>query len=159
MRIIFVFLSVCVISNSWADLLSSEDIVEALAPSAKVRGIVVEKDIPRSVDLTIYFDFNSATILSKSEPQLRNLAEGLGSVRLAERKFQVIGHTDSVGSQEYNLRLSEARASSVVNFLVLCCGLRKDRISAIGKGKSQPLDGSNPADAINRRVEIRSLPM
>ncbi len=71
-------------------------------------------------------------------------------------QVQVIGHTDSVGSEANNLRLSQRRAESVRTFLV-SQGLAADQVSAKGLGETQPIASNKTADgrASNRRVELR----
>jgi outer membrane protein OmpA-like peptidoglycan-associated protein len=69
--------------------------------------------------------------------------------------IKVIGHTDSVGSDEYNQALSERRASSVAAYL-LSQGIAPSKLTSEGKGESQPL-ADNETDegrAKNRRVEL-----
>jgi OOP family OmpA-OmpF porin len=68
---------------------------------------------------------------------------------------EIIGHTDSKGSDEYNQKLSERRANSVRDFLVLQ-GIAASRITTIGKGESEPAESNATAKgrAINRRVVI-----
>ena len=68
---------------------------------------------------------------------------------------KIVGHTDSVGSDAFNQKLSEQRAASVVSFL-LGQGVAADKLSSEGRGESEPVD-SNDTDAgraKNRRVEI-----
>jgi outer membrane protein OmpA-like peptidoglycan-associated protein len=65
--------------------------------------------------------------------------------------IEIIGHTDNGGNHDANVRLSWQRADMVKHFL-LSHGISKKRITAIGKGGSQPLiEGNNP---LNRRIEI-----
>jgi OmpA-OmpF porin, OOP family len=67
--------------------------------------------------------------------------------------LELIGHTDSQGSDDYNLELSQKRANSVKNFLIKE-GVAESRITAIGKGESEPIADNNTADGRekNRRV-------
>ena len=70
-------------------------------------------------------------------------------------KIEVEGHTDSIGSDEYNLKLSEERANAVRSYLV-AQGINADNVTARGLGKSSPVaDNANPAGRqANRRVEM-----
>jgi outer membrane protein OmpA-like peptidoglycan-associated protein len=73
---------------------------------------------------------------------------------------EVSGHTDSVGSDAANQTLSVQRANSVGNYLI-CKGLVRERFEIVGFGETQPV-ASNDTDsgrALNRRVEIRVLPL
>ncbi len=71
-------------------------------------------------------------------------------------KLEVQGHTDNVGSDDYNLKLSDARAASVAAWLV-SKGITADRLTAQGYGMRQPIadNGSDEGRAKNRRVELR----
>ena len=73
----------------------------------------------------------------------------------AIRPIVVEGYTDSVGSESANLKLSQDRADAVRNFLV-SKGLPSDKLTAVGRGKSNPVAGNDTADgrANNRRVEL-----
>ena len=74
--------------------------------------------------------------------------------------MEVTGHTDSIGTDAVNQRLSEQRASSVGNYLI-GQGLMRERFEIVGMGKRYPV-ASNDTDsgrALNRRVEIRLLPV
>jgi outer membrane protein OmpA-like peptidoglycan-associated protein len=73
-------------------------------------------------------------------------------------RIEISAHTDDVGSQEYNARLSDKRAASVVTFLTKN-DIFKDRLQAKGYGKLQPLVPNDSAEnrAKNRRVEIRII--
>lgn len=71
------------------------------------------------------------------------------------QSIKVIGHTDSQGTDEYNQKLSERRASSVVAFL-LNQGLTPDKLTSQGKGESEPVADNDTEEgrAQNRRVEL-----
>jgi len=70
-------------------------------------------------------------------------------------RFEVGGHTDSDGSEGFNQRLSEARAQSVVNYLVKA-GVEQDRLNAVGYGETRPVVVNNSKEnkARNRRIEF-----
>jgi outer membrane protein OmpA-like peptidoglycan-associated protein len=89
----------------------------------------------------------------------------LNSVGLVLKKYEktvveVTGHTDSVGSDEYNIGLSQRRANSVASYLI-AQGLLAQRFIVQGMGKSQPIASNNTADGrqANRRVEIKLSPL
>jgi outer membrane protein OmpA-like peptidoglycan-associated protein len=69
-----------------------------------------------------------------------------------EIKLQIVGHTSAEGDAELNQKLSEARAQAAVDFLVGHGGIAVERLEAIGKGSSEPLDESNLE--VNRRTEF-----
>ena len=107
----------------------------------------------RTIVYGIYFDTASATIKPESEPALAEMVKLLnGSPAL---KVYVVGHTDSVGSLESNLRLSSARADSVVK-AIAAKGIAASRLKSAGVGPYSPV-ASNDSDegkAKNRRVEL-----
>ncbi|MFM7487084.1 MAG: OmpA family protein, partial [Cytophagales bacterium] len=73
-------------------------------------------------------------------------------------KIKVIGHTDNVGSDKFNERLSFKRAETVKKFLIIR-GISQNRITVDGKGMSQPIKDNDTEEnrATNRRVEILLL--
>jgi len=107
-----------------------------------------------SVIYGINFDFNSATLRPDSEPLLQQLFEGLKAD--LSTSIVVEGHTSTEGSDAYNLDLSQRRAQAVVDDLVVR-GIDPTRISALGRGESEPLfspDDDEATRSMNRRVEI-----
>src|SRR5690606_19335129 len=98
--------------------------------------------------------FDSAELTSNAREQLVAVANRLTSANLVGAR--VIGHTDSVGSDQYNQGLSERRARSVADLLA-SQGVPADELTAEGRGESQPV-ADNETDAgraQNRRVEIQ----
>lgn len=108
---------------------------------------------PASISMQIQFAFNSDRIEGASATTMSNLAAALASDELKGRSFQIVGHTDGVGSAVYNMRLSQMRAASVKRFLTEH-GVPTARLSATGKGASDLLNKADPAAGENRRVEI-----
>ena len=102
---------------------------------------------------SIQFDFDKATL----RPEDRELLSRIAGVLLTANGFRihVYGHTDDIGSDEYNQALSERRAQAVRGYL-LEAGIDPELITTRGFGKSSPrVPGTNPAArARNRRVEI-----
>jgi outer membrane protein OmpA-like peptidoglycan-associated protein len=99
----------------------------------------------------IYFEFNSFDLTPESKPVLDQLI-----VFLAENQqisIQIQGHTDNIGNDASNLKLSENRAESVYNYLVEQ-GITKDRLTYKGFGKSLPVAGNDTEEgrAKNRRT-------
>ena len=101
----------------------------------------------------VHFDFDKATLKPEAEVVLNEAAALLNK---HERVVvEVAGHTDSMGSEEYNQGLSERRANAVQDYLV-SKGVRASRMTAKGYGESMPV-ASNDTDegrAENRRVEL-----
>jgi outer membrane protein OmpA-like peptidoglycan-associated protein len=110
-----------------------------------------------TVDLVIYFDFNSAEITPKAVPVLVELGKALSSDALAGRRFLVGGHTDAKGGDQYNLKLSERRAAAIRRYLVTNFGVDEKRLLAIGFGKEQLKNATDPTAAENRRVQVVNL--
>jgi OmpA-OmpF porin, OOP family len=100
------------------------------------------------------FDFNGAAIKKESDALLTEVAAVMND-HAEIRRVRVEGHTDGVGSAPYNQRLSQQRAEAVVKWLA-GHGVAKERLSAQGLGKQQPImPNDTPAGrAANRRVEF-----
>ncbi|MCX7930396.1 MAG: OmpA family protein [Chlorobi bacterium] len=106
--------------------------------------------------LLVFFDFDKAELKEESLPELDLAAEFLKQHPAV--RVRIEGHTDDVGSDEYNLQLSKRRADAVKNYLV-SKGVEDKRIMTIGYGKSQPKvkDTTPEARAQNRRVEMKII--
>ena len=104
-------------------------------------------------DKTIHFDFNSYEVLSEDTTSLNEVAKLLA--QFFDARLKLIGHTDDVGSDEYNMDLSRMRARSVANYLNNR-GIDESRIVTEGRGKRQPVTREQTDDARrkNRRVEF-----
>src|SRR5690606_26719687 len=105
---------------------------------------------------TILFDTGKATIKTQSAEVLQNIVEILNEY--VNAKFSIEGHTDSVGSDALNMKLSKERASSVMNYLITN-GVASNRLTAEGFGETKPIDSNKTAAgrANNRRVEINLI--
>ncbi len=102
------------------------------------------------------FEFGKASLLPVAEETVRAVATVLR--RYARLRVEVGGHTDWVGSEAFNLRLSQERAEAVRGFLV-ASGVDAGRVTAVGYGEGRPV-ASNETDtgrALNRRVEFTVL--
>ena len=107
----------------------------------------------------VNFDFNKSNIKSEFVPILDEAAQTLKDN--PNVKVQIVGYTDSIGSDAYNLRLSERRAQAVKQYLV-SKGIAAGRLGTEGRGKQDPIapntkDGKdNPEGrAMNRRAELK----
>jgi len=102
---------------------------------------------------TILFDTGKSSIKAESTSVMVDIIQILNEYPNA--KFSVEGHTDSVGSDATNQRLSEERANSVRNFLI-DKGIASNRLTAVGYGEAKPIATNNTSAgrAQNRRVEI-----
>lgn len=111
----------------------------------------------KSVEINnIFFDFDKSELREESFPELKRLAKFLK--RYDDLSIQILGHTDDMGSEEYNVNLSESRAKAVKEYLIEQ-GINSDRLQIIGLGATQPLlpNTNEENKAKNRRVEIRAL--
>ncbi|BAO00676.1 OmpA protein [Candidatus Pantoea carbekii] len=113
----------------------------------------------------VLFDFNSATLKLQGQQILDKLYQELKSMDTKDDSVVVLGFTDRMGSKKYNQKLSEQRAHSVIEYLVLK-GIPTDKISVHGMGKSNPVTGNTCNNvkghkalinclAPDRRVEIK----
>ncbi|HEY9163410.1 MAG TPA: OmpA family protein [Magnetovibrio sp.] len=110
-----------------------------------------------SINIKVYFEFDSAILKPEAMDVLDNLGTALTSGELSAQRFELAGHTDAVGSEAYNLDLSERRAKSVRDYLVTAFGIEPARIDAVGYGESHLLDTENPEGDVNRRVQVTRL--
>ena len=136
------------------------------APAMKMRSIRLLGDVSpaaaaspatspaAALSLPVQFAFDSADILPAARKQLDALAEGIRL--LPDAKAVVIeGHTDAVGSPQYNEQLSVRRANAVKRYLVAEHRLEAGRLRAVGKGEQEPQAGHDARSAENRRVQFR----
>lgn len=102
----------------------------------------------------IYFDFDKADIKPESEPAIKEIAKLLQENK--GLKLYVVGHTDNVGTLDYNMKLSKARADAVVKELVTKYKISADRLKAYGVGSLAPVASNKTEEgrARNRRVEL-----
>ncbi len=123
-----------------------QQLSQVLQTTETARGLIV--NMP-----DVLFDFNKFTL----KPEAREKLAKVSGILLAypDLKTQVEGHTDSVGSEEYNQKLSEERAGAVRTYLVTQ-SVQDANVSAMGFGKTKPIaDNSTSAGrAKNRRVEL-----
>lgn len=148
---------------------SSEDIIKFFANAVdlgKSRGICVGAEdeckskfdaaggpVPTGLDMLINFNLDSSELTPEAQSKLSEFAKALQDNRLRSHSFVVEGYTDASGAEDYNTRLSERRAESVATFL-LANGIERARLTASGKGESNPRV-QDAYDPVNRRVEMR----
>ena len=122
--------------------------------------IVVERDGFNYIELeNLYFDFNKWDILPQAGKTLNILIDLMN--KYPRMEVQLGAHTDSRGSDSYNMFLSQNRAKSAMEYLI-ANGISRDRLQSIGFGETQPLVdcGANCSElehSINRRVEFLIL--
>ncbi len=101
----------------------------------------------------IYFNFDKTTLKEASFPELDRLTDLM--MQNPGIKIEILGHTDSKGSDDYNLTLSDGRAQSVMQYL-LDKGISKERMNAKGLGETSSISSNDTEEgrAQNRRVEF-----
>ena len=109
-----------------------------------------------SANLVVQFDFGSAKLTEAGRHTLDQLAEALRAEALRDVRFEVAGHTDSIGSEEFNLVLSRHRAEAARDFLS-ARGIDPARLETKGYGTQRPYDPDHPDAAENRRVQVTRL--
>ena len=124
--------------------------------SQNIKGATVER-VGEGIQVTfasgLLFAFDSDSILPAAGTNLRELASSLQ--KYPDSQLLIVGHTDNVGDDSYNQRLSERRSNSAAVYLA-AQGVARTRLSATGKGESEPVT-TNETDAgrqQNRRVEV-----
>jgi outer membrane protein OmpA-like peptidoglycan-associated protein len=141
-----------------------QKVIKALKKKG-VRGLSVEErtslseivsDRP-SVDLEIYFDYNSAAITSKAKPTLSSLGKALQAKELEGQSFLLAGHTDAKGGEEYNEELSKRRAAAVKKYLTKNFDLSDFELVIAGYGEEQLKVQDQPYAAANRRVQVVNM--
>lgn len=138
------------------------DFEQALAAEQAANQLEIERMRDNSLRLTldseISFDFDSATIKGAFKDSLYRLSDVIG--KYEQTVVHVVGHTDNVGNDSYNQRLSERRAESVVQFL-MSNGIAANRLHTEGRGEREPraTNGTEAGRQLNRRVEIFIKPI
>jgi len=106
---------------------------------------------------SITFDFNSSNLTPQARATLDRIGDALRDPTISDVKLKVEGHTDAKGTVPYNQTLSEKRANAVRTYLVENFGINRDRLQAVGYGKTQLLPNppaDSPYSGINRRVQF-----
>ena len=128
-----------------------------MAPPAPVVAPVVVPAAPVSEKVTFaadaFFDFDKSELKPEAKAKLDDLVAKTSAVAL--EVIIAVGHTDSVGTDGYNQKLSVQRSEAVKSYLV-GKGIEKNRVYTEGKGEKQPVADNKTAEgrAKNRRVEI-----
>jgi outer membrane protein OmpA-like peptidoglycan-associated protein len=121
-----------------------------------IPGAVVER-VGEGIQVTfasgLLFDFDSDVVRSEAATNLRNLATSLDKYPGSD--LLIAGHTDSVGTDAYNLALSQRRAESAAAYLV-ANGVDRSRLRSRGLGETEPVspNDSDAGRSKNRRVEV-----
>jgi len=136
-----------------------EDVAEKAAAPAPAPVVVPPPPAPKAVEKKIVlrginFDFDKSNIKPEFTPVLD---EGVDILKAnPDVKVVIGGHTDSIGTPEYNQKLSERRAQSVLDYFAKK-GIDKNRMKAVGYGEAKPIADNKTKEgrALNRRVELQ----
>jgi outer membrane protein OmpA-like peptidoglycan-associated protein len=120
-------------------------------PAPEARPVVTPAAEAGSVGFRINFALNSDVVPQSAFPFVERIAELLRDQ--PQVKLQVEGHTDALGTDAYNLALSQRRAVAVANHLVERQGIEPSRLVVVGRGEEAPLS-DNAFDPRNRRVQF-----
>ena len=127
--------------------------IEEEIPGAEVKRVGEGINVTFNEDAGVYFDTNKSIVKGTSAATLDKLA---GIFKEYPKSMVLVeGHTDSAGSDEYNMKLSQQRAESVTNYLI-AQGIDSGRFTTKWYGESQPVGDNATAEgrAKNRRVEM-----
>ncbi len=104
----------------------------------------------------VVFEFDSDKLTDSAKVVLDDVSDVLK--KHSDIKVEVLGFTDSIGNDEYNLNLSERRVNSVIEYLV-SKGIEKSRLMGKGMGESNPIGDNRTKEgrALNRRIEFRVI--
>ncbi len=147
---------------------SSDQLIKDLTPPAgtpplRFRGLHLMTSQPAAttqmpaVGLDIKFKLNSADLTDEAKGQMKQLADAIKAEQLSKYHFLVEGHPDSSGRADRNLELSKRRAQSVKDYLVTAYGVPRNRLEAVGRGQTMPINASDPANPANRRVRVVNI--
>jgi OmpA-OmpF porin, OOP family len=134
--------------------------IPALAANAFYKNpfsVAIEFEPPKSFALeNVEFDFKLSTLRPSSYPTLDELVEYL--LRKDDERIEIGGHTDNIGTAAKNMKLSQERAQSIVNYLI-SKGIGAERLVAKGYGATDPVAENNTDEGRqrNRRTEVKIL--
>ena len=140
--------------ESWDSRDRSRDLPQARQQMGRQQAGRQRAGRQKAISLQVQFNFNSTELTPASKARLGVVASALNTGKLANYKFRIEGHTDSVGSAQYNLKLSEHRARSVARHLTEQYHIEPSRLQTLGKGMSEPANPASPRAPENRRVVI-----
>jgi OOP family OmpA-OmpF porin len=126
---------------------------EVMKEAAVQREASASKEV--SMKLLVEFDTGKAVVKPKYHKEIKKVADFMKEN--PDTKVAIEGHTDSVGKEAANVKLSQRRAEAIVSYLVAKFGIDKSRLTAVGYGPKKPVASNKTADgrAKNRRVEAK----
>jgi len=126
---------------------------EGCGPSATAPQPAEKQPVKVCISLNVQFDIDRADVKPQYHDDIARVADFMK--KHPESTTVIEGHTDYVGTEEYNMKLSQRRAESVMNYLVEKFGIEQSRLSAKGYGKTRPIaDNTTEQGRIkNRRID------
>lgn len=110
-----------------------------------------------TINLLVPFDFGSAALTAAGRRALDSLGRALNEPALADARFEIGGHTDAIGTPDYNLALSQRRADAARDYLVNNAHIDASRLTTIGYGSTRLYNTAAPNAGVNRRVQVTRL--
>ncbi len=143
---------------------TANEIIDMLTPKTRgavgkipagERAVASDERSSGSLDFrAIGFAFGTTEVLESSLPTLKEIGVALQSQKLRGYKFEVQGHTDAVGSDDSNMKLSKRRAQKIYQYLIENFNISPDHLQPAGYGESRLSNKSVPTAAENRRVTL-----
>lgn len=131
-----------------------DSIARAKAEADRLAHEAALAELAKALNVNTLFDFDSAELTDKAHEQLDKVTQYLKEAESV--KVEIGGHTDGMGTAEYNQTLSEKRAQAVYDYLV-GKGIAAERLTAVGYGKDKPVASNDTEEgrAQNRRIEFK----
>jgi outer membrane protein OmpA-like peptidoglycan-associated protein len=147
--------------DMYRGLSGNNDVPDFCPPLQKkriTRGSVrpIEKTQTIAFSKLINFEYDSSELMPQSHETLNKLLAVLKYEKMISKVIRIEGHTDIIGTAEYNKHLSKRRALAVKHYLVKR-GVEANRLQTVGYGFKRLYDRDHPDDGINRRVEFVNL--
>ncbi len=141
----------CWRNANWTPATAAPGCDGAVAAAPKAAPVAAASKVTYAADA--FFDFNKSVVKPAGKAKLDDLVAKIKGINL--EVIIAVGHTDSIGSDAYNQKLSVRRAEAVKAYLV-SKGIEKNRVYTEGKGEKQPVASNKTKEgrAKNRRVEI-----
>jgi OOP family OmpA-OmpF porin len=149
----------CVYTSSWSKEVATKECNPELFPEEEVAAAPAPPPMPvyekHTVSATALFDFDKYALKPEGKEAIHGIDEEIKSSETKVIDINVVGYTDSIGTEEYNQELSVRRANAVKEFMV-SEGIDPGIIDVKGMGEADPVASNSTAEgrAQNRRVEI-----
>jgi OOP family OmpA-OmpF porin len=149
----------CVYTSSWSKDVATKECNPELFPEEEMVAVPAPPPMPvyekHTVSATALFDFDKYALKPEGKEAIHGIDEEIKSSESKVIDINVVGHTDSIGTEEYNQELSVRRANAVKEFMV-SEGIDPGIIDVKGMGEADPVASNSTAEgrAQNRRVEI-----